>query len=212
VGECRAHVAIQAHQLTSACRNMVEKFTRIDERIYAYMLAHQPLEHPILSELRSLTERLAEAKMQSTVEQGHFLALLVRLIGARHVLEIGTFTGTSALAMALALPDGGLVTTCDVNQEWCDIGRSFWERANVAHKIDFRRGPALATLASIEQSGRPSQFDIAFIDADKTGYNGYYEACLRLVRHGGLVVLDNCQATWKTAPSAPRGIAPSPAS
>jgi len=170
---------------------MIEKFTRIDERIYGYMLAHQPIEHPILADLRSLTEGLAEAKMQSTVEQGHFLALLVKLIGARRVLDVGTFTGTSALAMALALPDDGSLTTCDVRQEWCDIGRSFWERANVADKIDFRLGPARTTLASIEQSAGPGEFDIAFIDADKTAYDDYYEACFRLVRRGGLMVLDN---------------------
>jgi predicted O-methyltransferase YrrM len=174
-----------------AIHDMIEKFTRVDERIYAYVLAHQSPEHSVLTELRSLTEGLAEAKMQSTVEQGHFLALLVKLIAARRVLEIGTFTGTSALAMALALPNGGSVTTCDVSQDWCDIGRPFWRRAEVADRIDFRLGPAHATLASIEQSSGPNQFDLAFIDADKTGYDAYYEACLRLVRPGRLVVLDN---------------------
>ena len=170
---------------------MIEKFTRMDERVYAYLLAHQAPEHPILAELRSLTEGLAEAKMQSTVEQGHFLVLLVRLIAARRVLDIGTFTGTSALAMALALPDGASVTTCEVSQEWHDIGRPFWDRAKVADKIDFHLGPAQATLSSIERSSGPDQFDLAFIDADKIGYDAYYEACLRLVRPGGLVVLDN---------------------
>jgi predicted O-methyltransferase YrrM len=170
---------------------MIEKFTRVDERVYAYLLAHQPPEHPILTELRSLTEGLAQAKMQSTVEQGHFLALLVKLIAARSVLEIGTFTGTSALAMALALPYDGSVMTCDVSQDRHDIGRPFWKRAKVADRINFRLGPAQDTLTSIERSSGPDQFDIAFIDADKTGYDGYYEACLRLVRPGGLVVLDN---------------------
>lgn len=174
-----------------ARRAMIEKFTRIDERVYAYLLDHQPPEHPVLSELRSLTDGLAEAKMQSTVEQGHFLALLVKLIAARRVLEIGTFTGTSALAVALALPERGSVTTCDVSQEWCDIGRSFWARADVADRIDFRLGPARDTLASIERTSGINQFEIAFIDADKTGYDVYYEACLRLVRPGGLIILDN---------------------
>src|SRR4051794_27138076 len=98
---------------------MVEKFTRMNEQVYDYLLAHQPAEHPVLAELRALTNGLPEAKMQATIEQGHLLALLVRLIGARHVLEIGTFTGSSTLVMALALPEGGRVTTCDINDAWC---------------------------------------------------------------------------------------------
>jgi O-methyltransferase len=129
--------------------------------------------------------------MQSTTEQGHLLALLVRLICARHVLDIGTFTGTSALAMALALPEGGLLTTCDLHERWIIVGRQAWKRAGVAEKIEVRLGPASATLLTIEEMRGAEAFDLAFIDADKTGYDSYYEASLRLVRPGGLLVLDN---------------------
>lgn len=170
---------------------MIEKFTRMDERVHDYLLTHQPPEHPVLTGLRAMTDGLPEAKMQSTAEQGHLLALLVRLIDARRVLEIGTFTGTSMLAMALALPEGGRITTCDLSEAWAAIGRRHWDRAGVSHKIYLRIGPALATLTALEATSGPEQFDLAFIDAEKTGYDAYYEACLRLVRPGGLIVLDN---------------------
>jgi predicted O-methyltransferase YrrM len=170
---------------------MVEKFTRMDDRIHDYLLAHQPPEHPILTELRSLTDGLPEAKMQSTAEQGHLLALLVGLTAARRVLEIGTFTGTSTLAIALALPADGQVTTCDLSEAWTAIGRRHWDRAGVSHKIDLRIGPALAELTAMDQTPGSEQFDFAFVDAEKTGYDAYYEACLCLVRNGGLIVLDN---------------------
>lgn len=119
------------------------------------------------------------------------LALLVRLIGARLVLEIGTFTGYSALAMTLALPADGRLIACDINEEWTRIGRDYWQRANVADRIDLRIAPALDTLARLEREGALDQFDLAFIDADKTAYDAYYESALRLVRPGGLIVLDN---------------------
>lgn len=170
---------------------MVEKFTRMDEQVYDYLLRHLPPENPVLAELRAQTDGLADAKMQSTTEQGHLLALLVRLIGARHVLDIGTFTGTSALAMALALPEGGLLTTCDLHDRWLAIARQAWERAGVAEKVEVRLGPASATLVEIEKMRGTGVFDLAFIDADKTSYESYYDACLRLVRPGGLLVLDN---------------------
>jgi len=129
--------------------------------------------------------------MQITPEQGHFLALLVRLISARRALEIGTFTGYSALAVALALPEDGQVVACDISEEWTGTGRRFWERAGIAKKIELRIAPALKTLRQLESEGNRDRFDLAFIDADKPGYDGYYEGALGLVRPGGLIALDN---------------------
>jgi predicted O-methyltransferase YrrM len=170
---------------------MIEKFTRMNEQVYDYLLEHQPSENCALAELRAHTDSLADAKMQSTTEQGHLLALLVRLICARHVLDIGTFTGTSALAIALALPEDGLLTTFDLDGRWLDVGRRAWKRAGVAEKIEVRLGPASTTLLDIEETKGTDCFDLVFIDADKTGYDSYYESSLRLVRPGGLLVLDN---------------------
>ena len=135
-----------------------EKFIRMDERIHDYLLTHQPPEHPVLAALRAVTDGLPESKMQSTAEQGHFLALLVRLIDARRILEIGTFTGTSTLAMALALPGGGRITTCDLSDASTAIGRIHWDRAGVSHKIRLCIGPALDTLAEMEAASGQEQF------------------------------------------------------
>jgi O-methyltransferase len=130
------------------------------------------------------------ARMQISREQGHFLGLLARLIGARRTLELGTFTGYSALAVALSLPEKGGVVTCDINVEWANIGRAYWERAGVADRIEVMIGQAGDTLKQMEGEGA-EHFDLAFIDADKKQYDGYYESALRLVRPGGLIVLDN---------------------
>ena len=167
------------------------KFTTVDDRLYAYILAHEPPEHEQLRALREYTQQMPHGRMQITPEQGHLLALLVRLIGARRVLEIGTFTGYSALAMALALPADGRLVASDISDEWTGVARTYWQRAGVADKIDLRVAPALTTLAQLEREGALDGFDLAFIDADKTGYDAYYEAALRLVRPGGLIVLDN---------------------
>ncbi len=152
--------------------------------------AHSP-EHPVAAKLREATGRMRNAGMQIAPEQGHFLAFLVRLIGARRALEVGTFTGYSALVTALALADGGTLVACDVSEEWTGIGREHWQEAGVAEKIDLRIAPALETLAALLDDGQAGTFDIAFIDADKPEYDDYYEACLRLVRVGGLIVFDN---------------------
>jgi predicted O-methyltransferase YrrM len=152
--------------------------------------AHAP-EHPVLRKLRQKTGRMPRGGMQIAPEQGHFLAFLVRLIGARRTIEIGTFTGYSALAVALALPENGTVVACDVSEEWTAIAKAHWQEAGVAGKITLRLAPALETLAALEREGKPGRFDFAFIDADKPEYDAYYEACLRLVRPGGLIALDN---------------------
>src|SRR5438067_3469091 len=170
---------------------MANRSTAMDERLHAYLLAHQPPEHEQLRRLRERTGAMADGRMQISPEQGHFLAFLTRLTGARRTLEIGTFTGYSAMAVALALPPDGQVVACDLSAEWTDIGRPYWERAGVAGKIQLHIGPAQDTLRRLEHEGAADGFDLAFIDADKPGYDGYYEAALRLVRTGGLIVFDN---------------------
>lgn len=129
--------------------------------------------------------------MQISVEQGQFMALLVRLLGAQKTLEVGVFTGYSALCVALALPPDGRVVACDISEAWTAIARRYWDQADVAGKIDLRLGPAMGTLQNLEAQGHGGTFDFAFIDADKENYDRYYESALALVRPGGLVALDN---------------------
>ena len=129
--------------------------------------------------------------MQISPEQGAFMALLVRLLGAKRTLEVGTFTGYSALVVAEALPAEGRVIACDVSAEWTAIGRPFWERAGVAEKIDLRLAPAVETLDALIEAGDAGTFDFAFIDADKANYDAYYERCLALLRQGGVIGIDN---------------------
>lgn len=148
-------------------------------------------ETPLQKRLRAETATMPMFQMQISADEGAFLAFLVKMIGAKRVLEIGTFTGYSALAMALAMPDDGRITACDVNEEWTGIARNYWQQADVAHKIDLRLAPALQTLKHLMEQGAAASFDLAFIDADKANYDAYYEACLVLVRSGGLIVLDN---------------------
>lgn len=119
------------------------------------------------------------------------MALLVKLMGARQILEIGTFTGYSALSMAQALPADGKITCCDISQEWTDIGKPYWREAGVEDKIELKIAPALDTLAALQADGNAGCFDLAFIDADKGNYQAYYEHCLTLVRPGGLILFDN---------------------
>jgi predicted O-methyltransferase YrrM len=156
-----------------------------------YVVDVHPAEHPVLAKLREATGRMRNGGMQIAPEQGHFLAFLVRLTGARRALEVGTFTGYSALAVALALPEDGTLIACDVSEEWTSIGRAHWREAGVADRIDLRIGPALETLAALIADGGAGSFDLAFIDAHKPEYDAYYEACLKLVRVGGLIVFDN---------------------
>ena len=152
--------------------------------------------------LREETASLEEANMQIGPEQGQFMTLLVELMGARSALEVGTFTGYSALAVALGLPDDGCLVACDVSEEWTAIGRRYWEEAGVAHKIDLRLAPALETLDGFLAEGRAGTFDFAFIDADKEGYDAYYERAVKLMRTGGLIVLDNTLWEGKVADPA----------
>ena len=163
----------------------------LDDSLYAYVLAHSLREHPAQTALREATAAHPDAVMQIGPEQGQFMALLVRLLGARRTVEIGVFTGYSALCVALALPDDGYVLACDVSDEYTRIGRPYWQQAGVAHKIDLRLAPARQTLDARLAAGEAGTFDFAFIDADKPAYDDYYERCLQLLRRGGLVAIDN---------------------
>lgn len=152
--------------------------------------------------LRAETATMENAGMQIAPEQGQFMALLVELTGARRALEIGTFTGYSALWVATALPPGGRLVCCDTERAWTDIAQRYWTEAGVAGKIDLRLGPALDTLDALLAEGAAGTFDFAFIDADKPNYDNYYERVLRLLRSGGLVALDNALSDGRVA--APR--------
>ena len=170
---------------------MANRTLNLDDALYAYVLSHSLREHPAQAALREATKAHPHAGMQIGPEQGQFMALLARLVGARRTLEIGVFTGYSALSVALALPDDGYVLACDVSDEYTKIGRPYWQQAGVAHKIDLRLAPARTTLDAQLAAGDANAYDFAFIDADKAGYDGYYERCLRLVRAGGLIAIDN---------------------
>jgi predicted O-methyltransferase YrrM len=148
-------------------------------------------ESPLQQRLRAETSRLPMGGMQIGADQGVLLAFLVRLIGAKNAIEVGTFTGYSALAVAGALPAGGRLVCCDVSDEWTAIARRYWAEAGVADRIELHLRPAQETLAELLQRNGAGAFDFAFIDADKTAYDTYYEACLALLRPGGLIAIDN---------------------
>jgi predicted O-methyltransferase YrrM len=158
----------------------------LPEKVARYIHEHSVREPLVLRELREATKAVPMSGMQIGADQGQFLQLLVQAIGARRCLEIGTYTGYSALAVALALPKDGRIICCDISEEWTAVGKPFWKRAGVEKKIDLRIGPALDTLKTLKGS-----FDFVFIDADKPNYANYYEACLPLVRRGGIIAIDN---------------------
>lgn len=169
---------------------MTAKSTFIDQGIQEYIIANTVEENPVLRELREETARRPNARMQIGPEQGKLMQLLAHAIGARRYLEIGVFTGYSALAMALALPDDGYILACDISDEFTSVGRRFWGKAGVAGKIDLRLAPALETLDRV-RAEKIEPFDMAFIDADKERVLEYYERALELVRPGGFVLVDN---------------------
>jgi len=163
----------------------------LDEKLYAYLIDFSLREPDVLRRLREETARRENASMQIAPEQGQFMALLVKLIGAERTLEIGSFTGYSALAVALALPPHGRVTACELSEEYAAVARHWWTEGGVGDKIEIRVGPAIETLDRMVEDGMAGRFDFAFIDADKEGYLAYWERCLRLVRRGGLIAVDN---------------------
>ena len=170
---------------------MTARTLPLDDRLQRYVAAHGVRETTLQRELRRITQRMPRPSMQIGAVQGALLQVLVRATGARRCLEIGTFTGYSALAVALALPRDGRIVCCDVSEEWTAIARRYWKRAGVAAKVDLRIAPALETLAALLKQGKAGKFDFAFIDADKANYANYYERCLKLVRRGGLIAVDN---------------------
>ncbi len=169
--------------------------------LHDYLLSVSLRETDVQRQLREDTARLPEAGMQLSPEQGQLLQLLVRLTGARRCLEIGTFTGYSALTVALALPDDGFITACDVSETWTDMAWRYWQAAGVAHKIFLRLAPARETLDALLEQDQAGMYDFAFIDADKEGYLDYYERALRLLRTGGLIAVDN--TLWSGRPADP---------
>ena len=173
----------------------------LDDRLYQYLIDHSVRETDLMRELRAVTAQQEMSRMQIAPEQGQFMALLVELTQAERIIEIGTFTGYSALCMAQAMPGHGQLICCDVSSEWTDIARRFWVRAGLAERIQLAIAPALETLDKLIEEGSAGQFDMAFVDADKTNYLEYFERCLILLRRGGLLMFDN--TLWSGAVADP---------
>lgn len=174
----------------------------LSEKLHAYLVKVGVREPEVLRRLRERTAAIPEHGMQIAPEQGAFMSLLVKVMGARNCLEVGTFTGYSSTAVALALPADGRLVCCDVSREWTDIARETWTEAGVGDRVELRLGPALETLDQLLAEGGTRRFDFAFIDADKPNYDGYVERGLRLVRPGGLIAIDNVLWSGRVADSS----------
>jgi predicted O-methyltransferase YrrM len=170
---------------------MANKTMGLSDDLAAYVVEVGAREPEVLARLREETAAIPQHGMQIAPEEGSFLAMLAELTGSRRCLEIGTFTGYSSTAVALRLPEDGRMVCCDVSEEWTAVARKYWAQAGVADKIDLRIGPAAETLDGLLADGGEGSYDFAFVDADKSGYDGYYERLLRLVRTGGLIAFDN---------------------
>lgn len=173
----------------------------LDDQTYDYLLEVSLRESAVCRRLREETAGMTQSNMQIAPEQGQFMALVARMIGAERFLEVGTFTGYSALVVALVLPDHGRVEALDISEEWTAIARRYWREAGVEDRISLRLNPAIDTLNELVDEGRSGTFDLAFIDADKTGYVDYFEACMELVRPGGVIMIDN--TLWDGAVADP---------
>ncbi|GBF80044.1 class I SAM-dependent methyltransferase [Aphanothece sacrum] len=180
---------------------MANQTLGLSPNLYQYFQSVSLREADILKQLRQETAQHPMGMMQIAPEQGQFMAFLIQLMGAKKTLEIGVFTGYSALVVALALPQYGQIIACDVDEEYTAIARRYWEKAGVSHKIDLRIAPALETLDKLIAEGQTNSFDFAFIDADKSNYDNYYEKALLLVRQGGLIAIDNVLWSGKVADS-----------
>lgn len=180
---------------------MSHKTLNLNSQLYEYLLSVSLREADILKELRHETAKHPMGKMQISPEQGQFMALLIQLMGAKKTLEIGVFTGYSTTVVALALPENGKIVACDKDQEFTDIARKYWQKAGIEGKIDLKIAPALETLQQLIEKGEAETFDFAFIDADKSNYDSYYEKSLILVRKGGIIAIDNVLWSGKVADS-----------
>ena len=170
---------------------MLNRMPTISAKLLRYLRNISLRETDLQQELRQITNKLPEAGWEVSPEQAQFLALLVQITGAKYVLELGTFTGHSSLAMGLALPIDGKLITCDMEPKYTNIAEKFWIKAGINQKMELRLGPAMSALDDLIEKGRKSQFDMAFIDANKKDYDAYYERVLSLIRPGGLIVIDN---------------------
>lgn len=170
---------------------MSNRTIAMNDALYEYLLGASLRDLPVLKRLREETARHPRARMQISPEQGQFMQLLVKLMDARRCIEVGVFTGYSSLAVALALPADGHILACDVSEEFTDVARRYWKEAGIESKIELRLAPALETLDARLKAGEASSYDLAFIDADKSNYSGYYERILKLLRPGGLILVDN---------------------
>lgn len=176
----------------------------LDEGLARHLLeVSLPREGDALARLREETAKLPMAVMQISVEQGRLMELLARALGVRRAIEVGVFTGYSALCVARALPEDGRLVACDVSEEWTAVARRYWREAGVAGRVDLRLAPASETLAAMIAAGESASYDFAFIDADKEGYDGYYEQCLALLRPGGLLTIDNMFMNGRVADPKP---------
>lgn len=180
---------------------MTRKTLTINDQIYDYLLSVSLKETDVQQELREETAKLKQAMMQISPDQGQFMALLVKLMNAKKIIEIGVYTGYSSLCMALAMPDDGRIVACDINKEYTDIAGRYWQKAGVAEKIELMLAPAIETLNMLLNNGEQDAYDFVFIDADKPEYPDYYERALQLIRPGGLIVIDNM--LWYGKPADP---------
>lgn len=170
---------------------MSTQILSLTENLHRYLLAIGVRDSEILQELRAENEQHPRSVMQIAPEQGQFMGLLVQLLGVKKALEVGVFTGYSSLIVAMAMPEDGQLIACDISADYTAMARKYWEKAGVAHKVDLRIAPALDTLDQLIAEGHSNSFDFAFIDADKSNYDNYYERALQLVRPGGLIAVDN---------------------
>jgi predicted O-methyltransferase YrrM len=170
---------------------MARQTLGMSDPLYDYLLSVSLREPDILRRCREETAEMAMSTKQISPDEGQLLALLTRLSGARRTIEVGVFTGYSAMCVALAMPEDGRIIACDIDEDWTAVARRYWQEAGIAHKIDLRLAPAGETLDDLIEAGLANHFDMAFIDADKSNYGLYYEQCMILVRPGGLILVDN---------------------